>query len=379
MKKKFYNSSAFFIILLAGFSINSAGQCTINYLQNASFENPAQSTLGNNFPGSIPNWNTPSGIPNLVKVDGVTDYFGGPNGASDGTQYLDIAGSSGTFTQSFVLGCTADLTFRGDFSSREGGATWTAQIDIRNSLGVIVATSTTRNFTTADADNAVPPGPDAVWYTMSGTANTLPAGTYTYEVTLDDFGNFDNAFLCASPGCLLPVKLKSVEASLNNCTVTINWAVESETNFKNYLVEYSQNGTDFSSVGIIPGTALASPKNYSFKHLPTAGKAFYRLKMVDIDGKTDYSKTLLVISNCNKDAVLLYPNPVTDILTINVQKFSTRQSSVASLYNITGELVNKIQLINGANTIDMRNMPSGLYHLVLINNDQITSYKIQRQ
>ena len=384
MKRKLYAVFLFFTIMMTGFTIKMNGQCTVNYLINGGFESPVQSTLGNNFPPSVPAWTLLTGgtFSNLVKVDGTTDYFGGPNAAADagagGTQYFDLLGT-GFIGQTFTLGCTADLTFSGAFSSREGGYNFTAIIEILDGTSTVVASSTTRVFSPADADFTVPPGPDAVWYTLTGTATSLPAGTYTFRVSMDDGANFDNAFLCASPGCVLPVTLKSVEAKMDDCAATLKWAVESETNFKNYIVEYSQNGTDFTAAGTVVGVANNTAKTYSFKHLPASGKAFYRLKMVDIDGSSKYSKTVLVTSNCDKDAVLIYPNPVTDVLTVNLKKASSRQVAFASVYDQAGRMMYRKQLVNGANTIDMSKMPSGMYNVVIINEDEVTSYKIQRK
>lgn len=238
---------------------------------------------------------------------------------------------------------------------------------------MVVATSTTRNFTVADADNN--PG-DAQWFQLSGSA-VLPAGAYTFKAVLGNYGNFDNAFLCASPGCLLPVKLTSFDAEINNCTTTLNWKAESETNFSKYIVEYSPTGTGFATVGIINAVSQGSAREYSFQHIPAAGKAIYRLKMVDIDGKIEYSKIVALQLNCNKSTVLVYPNPVIDFLNVNINNVGNRKA-IASIYNTSGQLVFTKELVNGTNSINMKIMPSGIYNLVVLNGDEITNYKIKR-
>ena len=147
----------------------------ISYLTNGSFETPAQSSFGNNLVGTSTygGWTSSSGNFNIIKTNGST-YTGGPNNAKSGSQYVDILGAS-TISQAFTLGSTTNISFGGSFSSREASnyVNFTARIDIINSSNVVVATSTTRNFTSADA------GEDQIWYTLSGNA-TLPAGTYRY-------------------------------------------------------------------------------------------------------------------------------------------------------------------------------------------------------
>jgi Secretion system C-terminal sorting domain len=378
MRNFYFKKLLLSVFVILAVSNNGKAQCTFNYLLNPSFENPVQGALGNNLPLPAPtSWTTPAGAnsTNLVQVNG-TDYVGGPNTASAGIQYIDLLGA-GTIEQAFNLGCTGDLTFRGDFSAREGGSSWTASIEIVNALNVVVATSTTRNFAFADRDQAFP-GPDAIWYTLSGTVTGLPAGAYTFRANLPiDDGNFDNAFLCASPGCLLPVNLKAFDVKLSSCVSTLNWSAETETNFDKYIVEYSQNGIDFNTAGTV-NASNSSRKEYVFTHVPVPGKAFYRLKMVDLDDKLSYSKIIVLNINCNKNTTLIYPNPVSDQLNINISTTGVNNFITASLYDATGRIMVKKQLVNGTNAIDMRTMASGLYSLVLIQNNEITTYKIKR-
>ena len=381
--RKFYQSTAFLLALtISLFSTRGTAQCTINYLQNPSFESPVTVGLGNHFYDvnlfPIPNWTISSNFTaNIIRTDGVTDYGGGPNAASDGVQYLDALTGNTTvlISQTFDLGCTADITFSGAFSARDGGDTWDAFIEIVNSSNVVVATSTIRTFTPPDVDAPVPPGPDAVWYTLSGTATGLPAGTYTYRASMYDDGNFDNAFLCASPGCLLPVKLKAFDVKLNDCVANLKWTAESETNFDKYIVEYSQNGTDYTAIGTVNSSGS---RDYSFTHIPATGKAFYRLKMADLDGKLSYSKISVLNISCGKSTALVYPNPVNDVLNVNISKSSAGSVVTASLYDAAGRLMVRRQLSNGTNAIDMRSMASGLYNLVLIQDGEVTTYKIKR-
>jgi hypothetical protein len=374
-----------FIIPILFFpAYKTVAQCTQNYLVNPSFESPAQANNnGNNFPPGITfnGWTMTNVVPananpwNVIRVDG-SGYGDGPNNAQNGLQYVDVSVAAGNIDQVFNLGCNATLTFSGYFSARGGPGfvSWTAQIDILNSSNTVVATSATRLFTSADQDKV---NPDAVWYQLSGSVS-LPAGTYKYRVVLGDFGNFDNAFLCADPGCLLPVKLKSFDAVINNCIATLKWSAESETNFDKYVVEYSSNGIDFTAIGSVNAASQAAYPEYSFLHQPPAGKVFYRLKMADIDNKISYSKTVALNVSCNKNTLLIYPNPVTDFLNISINTISGGSRSLASLYSTDGKLLFSSQLVNGTNTIDMRKATSGVYCLVVITDNEINTFKIIR-
>ena len=377
--KYLYNVVAAGLLSLTG--LISQAQCTLNYLLNASFEAPVQSNNnGNNFPAGVSfnNWTITNVSPatpnpwNIVRVNG-GGYTGGPNTAQQGLQYVDVNSAAGNVEQTFNLGCPATINFSGYFSSREasGYTNWTAQINILDASNAVVASSSTRTFTVADADG----GTDAIWYQLSGTAS-LPAGVYTFSAVLGNFGNFDNAFLCAAPGCLLPTKLSYFGAEISNCVTKLKWIAESETDFNKYVVEYSRNGVDFSEAGFINAAQQGLPKTYFFQHTPPEGKSFYRLKLLDIDGRVNYSKTIAINSSCNNSSVLIYPNPVTDFLNINIAVVSSSGKMKAVLYNTQGQLLFNKPLASGTNVIDMRSIPSGIYSLQVIENDKISLYKI---
>lgn len=381
MKKLYFSSAILLLLGVFGFSGTAGAQCTVNYLLNPSFETPVGGAIGNNFydqsiPANlIPNWTISTTLTaNIVRTDGSV-YGGGPNNAAAGVQYLDIltGGAPVTFTQSFDLGCSATLTFSGRFAAREGGTSWAGFIEIVNTSNVVVATSTVRNSTPADADND--PVLDAIWYQVTGSVS-LAAGTYTFRVTLPEDANFDDAFLCASPGCLLPVTLKAFDVKLNNCVASAKWSASEETNLNNYILEYSKNGVDFTAVAQLDATGIN--REYSAQHIPSAGKAFYRLKMVDIDGKVSYSKLQVMNISCSKNTILVYPNPVSDNLNINVSFVSRLTTASATLYDVNGRVVARKLLTNGTNAIDMRGLSTGIYNLVVIQDTEVTTYKIKR-
>ena len=188
--------------------------------------------------------------------------------------------------------------------------------------------------------------------------------------------NFDNAFLCASPGCLLPVTLTAFEAKLTNCVATIKWSAAEESNLEKYLLEYSKNGIDFTTVA--EADAKGINKEYNARHTPVPGKAFYRLKMMDIDGKVTYSKQQLLNVNCARNTILVYPNPVRDQLHVNVNFVSGLQTSTATLYDINGRVMIRQQLVNGTNEIDTKGLTAGIYNLVLVRDGEVTTYKINK-
>jgi hypothetical protein len=172
----------------------------------------------------------------------------------------------------------------------------------------------------------------------------------------------------------LPVKLSSFTARANNCTVNLNWTADIETDFSNYEVQYSSDGKDFTTIASLPPQATS--RNYSFlQNNPPQGKAFYRLRMVDIDGKSEFSKTIAMKLDCGNRQVFVYPNPVTDVLNINISN-SQDNSTRAKLFDANGRLIYSNNMVSGTNTINMANLPKGIYLLQLINTTEVQNLKI---
>ncbi len=163
-----------------------------NLLTNGDFESPVVSVVnGNNLSGmNWGGWAAGGGATdvNPLRVNG-TPYTSGPDNAFSGSQYVDLNGN-GTLSQSFTVLTGGAFFFGADFANREtanGGFTVpTAFVEILNSSGVVVATTANANLTRAMGDE--------VWVS-SYSSTTLAAGTYTYRITLGNFGHVDNAFV----------------------------------------------------------------------------------------------------------------------------------------------------------------------------------------
>lgn len=186
--------------------------------------------------------------------------------------------------------------------------------------------------------------------------------TYSFNVgapTMDGIP-FD-ALNC--PG-VLPVQLKSFAAKTNDCKISLNWSVEAEQNLDHYEIHHSSDGQLFSAIGTIKSAAFSNTHNYEFEHRPSSKQNFYRLKMIDHDGKFKFSSVVKANLSCKNSNYNIYPNPVADILTVGLIEPSQKQVS----YNLFDARGNRIRsgLINGANVkIDFTNLAAGIYLLQL--------------
>jgi hypothetical protein len=159
----------------------------INVLNNPGFEVPVQTTPGDHVLASIPEWSTGAGLqPNLIRANG-TSYTGGPDTAHAGNQYIEMSGGNGYLTQNFTLTGLSSVNFGGWFSRREASANgFDSYIEILDENNDMVSTSSTVSFSCCESQE--------VWKHVDGTA-ILPGGNYIFRVQLNDYANFDSAFV----------------------------------------------------------------------------------------------------------------------------------------------------------------------------------------
>lgn len=145
----------------------------------------------------------------------------------------------------------------------------------------------------------------------------------------------------------LPVTLTELKASQQVNTIVLQWKVESEFDLEKYVVERSTDGRIFVAIGEVPGKNLPGTLHYTFTDLqPFTDHNFYRLRMVDLDGKKKYSVVVKVKLGGAIPAIHIFPNPVrSGALNIQVQN---RPSGVYTvrLFNSLGQAVFQKQLIH---------------------------------
>jgi endonuclease I len=177
----------------------------------------------------------------------------------------------------------------------------------------------------------------------------------------------ERVFQCTG---IIPVTITGFWADLRSKDVQLTWEATHETSFKEYQVEKSPDGRNFSKIGVVAGTNAPS---YIFRDsdLPGGGNIYYRLRMVDIDGKAQYSEIVTVkisgkISNC-----FVYPNPTNGSISIRLNSILAENSTVR-IFDLAGRQVRVAQAAAGLAKIDLnvQSLSPGRYVVKLSNNRQ---------
>ncbi|MFN8306857.1 MAG: autotransporter-associated beta strand repeat-containing protein [Ferruginibacter sp.] len=167
-------------------------------------------------------------------------------------------------------------------------------------------------------------------------------------------------------GGVLAIKINYFNASKATGYNVLNWQASCSSAQAIFELERSVDGVNFMNINSITATQArcASPFSYNDFTAP-AGTVFYRIKIIDVDGKISYS-AIVKLSNQVKDIELsgVQPNPVVNIAQIKVN--TTKKEVVGLMVTASdGKVVyrNSVQLQAGSSIInvDMTNLPTGVY------------------
>ncbi|MEO5562781.1 MAG: T9SS type A sorting domain-containing protein [Chitinophagaceae bacterium] len=184
----------------------------------------------------------------------------------------------------------------------------------------------------------------------------------------------------------LPVKLLAFSGSYSGSKTVLNWETANEVNFDHYDIERGNNGKDYLAIGSQSAKSTISKPTYQFTD-ELAGSYddvfYYRLRMVDIDGKYSYSNVIMVRRDQkNMGGMIISPNPVFNggVITIRLNAEKKKTVDIRVIDN-SGKIVlrQQNQLTEGINSIAFNNqsrLQSGVYTIQVVADDEILSSKL---
>ncbi|MFZ1517500.1 MAG: choice-of-anchor V domain-containing protein [Ignavibacteriaceae bacterium] len=211
---------------------------------------------------------------------------------------------------------------------------------------------------------------------------------YDHIPDLLDRWNFGPKFPITVVENIVPVEMISFTSAVSNNQVLLNWISASELNNSGFQVERRIKNDDkndlWVTIGFVNGNGTTSEtKSYSYidENLPAgkqnlyAGKYQYRLKQIDFDGSSQYSKTIEVefISKINFVLEQNYPNPFNP-KTVIKYRLPFAGNVILKVYDVLGNevavLVNEYKSV-GEHKIDFNavGLSSGIYFYYLKSGD----------
>lgn len=144
-------------------------------------------------------------------------------------------------------------------------------------------------------------------------------------------------YILGSSG-VLPLRLLSFTAIKQNAGVLLQWQTSNEINTSHFEIERSNDGVTFEKIGITNALQNSGTPDYHFTdNAPVKGINYYRLRLVDRDGRYTYSPVVKVIFNNDGAGLVVYPNPAGNTITM---KYAANQKTVTlSIFDFAGRKV----------------------------------------
>lgn len=196
----------------------------------------------------------------------------------------------------------------------------------------------------------------------------------------NDFAVDDFKFAQCPEGGPTPVTFVDVTAKQKGAGVSVDWSTSQEINNNYFEVERSADGNSgWQAVAHVKGAGNSQVAHQynAFDANPLSGISYYRIKQVDRDGKSSYSKTVSLRVENAGSRVSVVANPFRGDLKI---KFSgVAQQVQARLIDITGKQVARESwnISNGESTHQFSNvskLQNGIYILSVQNKNGETLF-----
>ncbi len=203
---------------------------------------------------------------------------------------------------------------------------------------------------------------------LDGAANPVSFGYTTSPIITDNQTNI--AGIKTITG-VLPLTLISFTGNVTSMQeVKMQWITAGELNTKDFEIEWSQNGQQFSEIALLAAAGNSSQNvEYTYIHkMPADGNNYYRLKMSDNDGKLSYSPVIKITVARTKAKIGVFPNPVNkNGGTLNLQLQNLNKGTyIISIYNQQGQRVFEQKIDHfgtSVHTINLRKIAAGIYKL----------------
>ncbi len=289
-------------------------------------------------------------------------YFGGSNDDLGQCLAFDYIGNV------FVTGMTNStdsISTPGSYQTTYGGGLYDAFIVKLNSTG-IRQWATYFGYDMADIGYGIViewNGEILITGQTSSSSGIVSSGSYQ---NIYGGGPGDGFIASFNISGSLPVQLTSFDAKrVNDKDVLCTWQTASELNNDYFEIQRSVDGSQFTAIGKVKGNVTSEiVHGYQFTDNSLSSvnneplTIYYRLKQLDLDGKSSFSDIRVVSFNQVNTNWNIYPNPTTNELHIET---TGTEKLTAQVFDITSKQVISTILFTSSTIINTSSLYEGMY------------------
>jgi hypothetical protein len=192
------------------------------------------------------------------------------------------------------------------------------------------------------------------------------AVTFTDTVYLNAAGDTSAVFVIQVKGAFSTSTFSKVILINGTRAKNVYWMIDGALNINNNSVFNGtiicNNGAINLNTGVtINGRALSTNGNVMTTAITTIAPM--------IPGDCAALSIQSVNGNANNEAVTIYPNPCSRYTNVKINDISNVGNCELDMYNVLGEKVMYVKLTEQVTTLNMGNLPSGIYMYKIISND----------
>jgi len=192
--------------------------------------------------------------------------------------------------------------------------------------------------------------------------------------TTTDYDIYSSKLLASGT---LPLKLISFTTIImQNKNALLQWKTAGEQNTLKYNVQRSLDGISFLTINTVSSNALNvySYTDNTIKNL-ISNNIYYRLQMVDINGKSTYSK-IVVINPATDQLLTVTPNPAQNYIIIS----SKDKLKTVSIMNSKGQIIKTISSNElSLQQVDIKELPAGIYFIKALGEKHVWTKQFIKQ
>ena len=196
------------------------------------------------------------------------------------------------------------------------------------------------------------------------------------DASSSDFDVVIQSYDLSDLSSALPVELLSFSATEINGEAHLAWSTVSEVTNEGFEILHSTDANKWKSIGFVEGMGNSEMiHSYKFIHAsPSDGTNYYQLRQIDYDGITSFSDVERVFI-ASVQHVVMFPNPATDIV-----KFAMPyQQADMAIRNTNGQLVMQFTGYQSGQSINISELPSGIYTVTLNEGTVTENFKLLKR
>ncbi|MDQ6609698.1 MAG: DUF1501 domain-containing protein [Bacteroidota bacterium] len=134
----------------------------------------------------------------------------------------------------------------------------------------------------------------------------------------------------------LPLEGVSLSGQYYQGQSRLTCRAEQNQKYQWYALEFSTDGMHFTELSRKSNNGSSLQATYTYTHVTSSPKMWYRIAAPDRQGKVDYSNTVLLRNSDKQQLIRVFPNPVQN-LTIHVELFEPATGPVdVTIYDLVG-------------------------------------------